>query len=630
MDDIYKKLSDMETEMRAASYGYAFPVVTGSDITKVWSLRKAGLGILSNMPGDLKPVPVIEDTAVAPDLLPDYMDDFTKMLESLGLECVYYAHIGTGELHLRPILNLKDPKHIELFRTVALETAKLVKKYRGSLSGEHGDGRLRGEFIPLMMGETIYELFKEIKSVWDPNRIFNANKIVDTPPMNSNLRYTPGQITREIDTIFDFSFTGGFLRTAEKCNGSGDCRKSHIIGGTLCPSFQATRNEKHVTRARANMLREIITHSEKTNPFDDKSLYEILDLCLVCKACKSECPSGVDVAKMKMEFLQHYYDAHGIPMRSRAIAYLPRVHKLGAPIAGIINFFMKNKLTSGMVKSIIRFAPEREFPLMHKLSLNKWTKQYAQQLAPINSHKTIYLFNDEFTNYLDANVGIAAIQFFSSLGYKVIIPHTKESARTWLSKGLLRTAKKIVNYNIEVLKDLINEDSPLVGLEPSAILGFRDEYPDLANPENKEAAIHLSKHAMMFEEFVAKEIDAGHIHSDMFTNEAQNLLFHGHCQQKAIATTACTKKVLSLPPNYKVEEIPSGCCGMAGSFGYEKEHYKTSMDIGELVLFPAVRNATKETIIVAGGTSCRCQIKDGTNVDALHPAEVLNIALKKS
>ena len=626
-DELDNLAGEMEKEMLSAGYGYAFPVITGSDMKKVWDLRKAGLGVLSNMPGDEKPVAVIEDTAVTPDALPDYMKDFADMLEKLDLKCVYYAHIGTGELHLRPILNLKDPKHVELFRTVALETAKLVKKYRGSLSGEHGDGRLRGEFIPLMMGDKIYNLFKELKNVWDPLNIFNANKIVDTPPMNTNLRYKPGKPTREVDTVFDFSANGGYLRTAEKCNGSGDCRKSHVIGGTLCPSFQATRDEKHLTRARANMLREIITNSDKTNPFDSEELYEILDLCLLCKACKSECPSGVDVAKMKMEFLQHYYDEHGIPLRSRAVAYLPKVHKAGAPFYAIMNFFMKNKLSSSLVKKIIRFAPEREFPLMQKISIKKWAKQNASLLVPQKPIKTIYLFNDEFSNYLDSSVGISAIQFFSRLGYKVIIPHTKESARTWLSKGLIRTAKKIANKNIEILKDLITDDSPLVGLEPSAILGFRDEYPDLATSENKIAAKNISKNAMLFEEFVEKEMEAGNINSEMFTDEDCTLLFHGHCQQKAIATTSCTQKTLSLPKNYHVEEIPSGCCGMAGSFGYEKEHYKISMDIGEMVLFPAIRKADSNTIIVASGTSCRCQIKDGTNVDALHPAEILNKAL---
>ncbi|HOE05638.1 MAG TPA: FAD-linked oxidase C-terminal domain-containing protein [Bacteroidales bacterium] len=629
MQEIEILAARMEADMREHGYGYAFPMITGSDIPRVWDLRKAGLGVLSNMPGDRKPVPVIEDTAVAPRLLPQYMHEFEEILKKLKLDCIYYAHIGTGELHLRPVLNLKDKNDVELFRSIALETALLVKKYKGSLSGEHGDGRLRGEFIPLVLGNKIYGLLKELKDVWDPKHIFNPNKIVDTPPMNSSLRYEPGMKLPEIETIFDFSSTGGMLRTAEKCNGAGDCRKTHIIGGTLCPSFQYTRDEKHSTRARANTIREIMTTSDEANPFASKEIYDVLDLCLVCKACKSECPSGVDVAKLKMEFLQHYYDVHGIPLRSRAIAYLPKIHKLVSPIPGIANFFLGNRFFSGIMKKIIKFAPQRNFPLMHRPSLKRWVKKYTGEIQTGSPIKTVYLFNDEFTNYLDANTGIAAIQLLNRLGYRVIIPKTAESARTWLSKGLVRTARKLANRNIELLKDLISEDTPLVGLEPSALLGFRDEFPDLAYPHNKEAALKMAKHCLLFEEFIVGEMEKGNISSEMFTDEAKTLKFHGHCQQKAVSTTIATRKALSLPVNYSVSEIPSGCCGMAGSFGYEKEHYDVSMGIGEMVLFPAIRNSEPGTIVVASGTSCRCQIDDGTGVKALHPAEVLWMALKK-
>jgi FAD/FMN-containing dehydrogenase/Fe-S oxidoreductase len=622
-EEIELAANQMEDEMRSAGYGYHFPMITGSDIPKVWDLRKAGLGILYNMPGDKKPVPVIEDTAVHPEVLPDYMADFGKLIDEYKLECVYYAHIATGELHLRPVLDLKKAKDIELFHTIALETAKLVKKYRGSLSGEHGDGRLRGEFIPIMMGDKVYQLFKDIKDNWDPEHRFNPNKIVDTPPMNSSLRYEPGKKTREIETVFDFSETDGILRAAEKCNGSGDCVKTHLVGGTMCPSFMATRDEKDSTRARANMLREILTNNPADNPFNSKELKEVLDLCLVCKACKSECPSSVDVAKLKMEFLQHYYDANGIPLRSRAIAYLPRIHKLSAGFPRLTNFFLSNKLTGTLVKSIIKFAPQRDFPPMANKNLGRYMKSYIQEIQPEKRRGKVYLFKDEFTNFLDSSVGIAAIQLLTRLGYEVQIPDTKESARTWLSKGFVRTAQKIANENIRRLKDIITEEAPLIGLEPSAILGFRDEYPDLAYPELKEASKSLAENALMLEEFIAREFDAGRISSDDFTDEAINVKFHGHCQQKAVAGTAATKKALSIPQNFLVEEIPSGCCGMAGSFGYEKEHYELSMKIGEMVLFPAIRNADAGTVFVAGGTSCRCQIKDGTDTDALHPAELL-------
>jgi len=625
-DVIQKHAENLEKELRENNYGYSYPIITGDDIPKVWNLRKAGLGVLQNMPGDAKPVPVIEDTAVRPEDLPAYTEDFEKIMDKFGLECVYYAHIGTGELHLRPVLNLKDEKDVELFHTVALETAKLVKKYRGSLSGEHGDGRLRGEFIPLMLGDEIYQSFVDLKNVWDPKGIFNKGKITDTPKMNSGLRYSPGQKTKELETVFDFSLTGGFLRTAEKCNGSGDCRKSEIIGGTLCTSFQVTKNEENSTRARANILREVISNTEKLNPFDSKEIYKVLDLCLLCKACKSECPSGVDVAKLKMEFLQQYYDANGIPLRSRAVGYLPKVHSTFSFMPRIVNFFLKFKLSSSIAKSIIKFHPEREFPLMSSKNLNKWYKKHNSTNS--DTKKTIYLFNDEFTNYLESDIGIKAILLFESLGYTVRIPQTIESGRTWLSKGLVRTAKKVANKNIELLKDIISSDTPLIGIEPSAILSFRDEYPDLAIENNKDAAQKLAKNSYLFDEFISSEIDKGNISSDLFTDKSAKIKFHGHCQQKALITTKFTKQVLELPKNYQVEEIPSGCCGMAGSFGYEKEHYELSMKIGEMVLFPAIRAAEKETIIAAVGTSCRCQIEDGTKVKAFHPLEILYDALK--
>ena len=445
--------------------------------------------------------------------------------------------------------------------------------------------------------------------------------------MNTGLRYNPGRKTKEIKTIFNFDSSGGFLQTAEKCNGSGDCRKSHIIGGTLCPSFQATKDEKNSTRARANILRDIISNSDNEDPLDNKEIYEVLDLCLLCKACKSECPSGVDVAKLKMEFLQHYYDTNQIPLRSIAVAYLPEMHRIMSIAPSISNFFMKNKITAGLIKFVINFHQDRNFPLMSHQSLARWVNKNKEMLKPENPKKTIFLFNDEFTNYLESDLGIKTILLFTKLGYEVKISKSMVSGRTYLSKGLIRKAKNIANRNIELLKDKISENTVLVGIEPSAILSFRDEYPDLANEENKLAADELAKNSFLFDEFLASEIALGNIASSSFTTEKADIKFHGHCQQKSLITTKFTKQILSLPINYRVAEIPSGCCGMAGSFGYEKEHYELSMKIGELVLFPEIRNAKKDCIIVAVGTSCRCQIEDGTAVKALHPIEVLFNAL---
>jgi FAD/FMN-containing dehydrogenase/Fe-S oxidoreductase len=628
-EEIEKLKVLLEQEMREARLGYYFPLIIGADMGKVWALRKAALGLLSNIPGDAKPVSLVEDTAVLPQKLPMYIADFKLMLAKYNLKSVYHAHIATGELHLRPVINIKTTEGLKLFRTVATETAYLVKKYKGSLSGEHGDGRLRGEFIPIIIGDKNYNLLKQVKASFDKNNIFNPGKIVNTPAMDSSLRFEADRPVRDIETYFDFSDSQGFIRHTERCNGSGDCRKSEIIGGTMCPSYQATRDEKLTTRARANVLREFITYSKKKNPFDHKEIYEVLDLCLSCKACKSECPSNVDMAKLKAEFLQHYYLSHGVPLRTMLIANITSINKLGSVTPAVFNFFVKNKALSGIIKASTGFAAKRSIPALAKTTLIRWTKNNLTALnnALPDNAQLVYLFVDEFTNYNDFEIGKKAILLLNKLGYRVEIPKCKESGRTFLSKGLLIKAKSIAITNVESLKNCVGEQAPLIGIEPSAILTFRDEYPELV-PENlKEAARSLAKNTFMIDEFLAEEIDKGNITKEKFTQKPANIKLHGHCQQKSIASTIPTKIILSLPENYKVEEIPSGCCGMAGSFGYEKEHYDLSMKIGELVLFPAIRNANTDTLIAAPGNSCRHQIHDGTQVKALHPVEILFNAL---
>jgi FAD/FMN-containing dehydrogenase/Fe-S oxidoreductase len=612
-------------ELKAAGLGFHFPLLFGEDTNKIWSLRKAGLGLLGNMPGDKKPVPVVEDTAVDVRDLPDYIAEFDNLLTKYGLNSVHYAHAGSGEIHLRPIINLKTEEGNKMFRTIATEIAGLVKKYQGSLSGEHGDGRLRGEFIKQMVGNHNYELFKTIKKSWDPQNIFNPNKIVDTPPMNTMLRYSPGQKTPVFNTVFRF-YNQDVLQHAEQCNGSGDCRKTQLSGGTMCPSFMATKNEKDTTRARANILREFLTNSEKLNRFDHKEIYEVMDLCLSCKGCKSECPSNVDVAKLKAEFLQQYHDVHGVPFRSRLIARFNSSARIGSLAPGLYNFMMTNSFTGGIIKQVAGFAKERSMPSLSKQSLRKW---YERKLR-VRSEKLkrkVYLFCDEFTNYNDTETGIKAILLLEKLGYEVVIPEHEESGRAWLSKGLLRDAKKIANKNISVLKGLVNKENPLLGIEPSAILTFRDEYVDLADDDQLAAARELSKNVFMIDEFIAAEIKQGRLEKNLFTKEARLIKLHGHCQQKAISSVAHSVAMLSFPENYRVETIPSGCCGMAGSFGYEKEHYALSMQIGELVLLPAVRKLPEDVIIAAPGTSCRHQIKDGSGKKAFHPIEILYDAL---
>ncbi len=631
-EEIIEIAKQVEADMIAAGLGYHFPLLFGEDSKKIWTLRKAGLGLLANLPGDEKAVPVIEDTAVDVNDLPAYIRDFNEILKKHNLYSVHYAHAGSGEIHLRPIINLKTKEGNQLFRTIAEEIATLVKKYNGSLSGEHGDGRLRGEFIKQMVGEKNYGLLKEIKRTWDPDNIFNPNKIVNTPPMDTMLRYLPGQQTPAFRTIFRFH-NQDVLQHAEQCNGSGDCRKTELSGGTMCPSFMATRNEKDTTRARANILREFLTNSNKINRFDHKEIYEVMDLCLSCKGCKSECPSNVDVAKLKAEFMQHYYDANGVPFRSKLIANFSRSAKLGAIAPGIYNFMMTNGSISKLIKRFSGFATKRSMPTMYKTTLRSWYRKKSPhplkggEERVSTKQKPVYLFCDEFTNYNDTEIGIKAIQLLEKLGYEVIIPEHIESGRAWLSKGLIRKGKEIANKNIALLYPLITPETPLIGIEPSAILTFRDEYPDLASDALLEKAKSLAKNVFLIDEFIAAEIEKGNISKEQFTKEKKAVRLHGHCQQKALSSMAPSVKLLSLPENYTVETIPSGCCGMAGSFGYEKEHYDLSMKIGELILFPAVRKEADDVIIAAPGTSCRHQIKDGTGRKALHPVEVLWEAL---
>ncbi len=626
-DEIERAAAAMEAEMRDAKLGYAFPLVWGADVKRVWDLRKAGLGILSNLPGDGKPISLIEDCAVDVTRLGDFVGEIEAMLKSFGKESVYHAHIGTGELHIRPVLNLKEPEEVQLMRTIALETAHIVKRYRGSLSGEHGDGRLRGEFIPIIIGEHNYELNRQLKRAFDPHNLLNPGKITDTPPMESSLRHQPGVPTPEPETWYDFSAQGGFVRAAEKCNGSGDCRKSVAIGGTMCPSYMATGDERLTTRARANIIREMF-YTGRENPWDSPEIYEILDLCLACKGCMTECPSGVDMARLKSEFLQHYNEIHPPSLRTRMIASLPTVYRLFSSIPRIFNFFASGRLTSPVIKKITGFAAERSIPLLAPVTFRCWLRRNLHRINPAEGHDEVCLFVDEFTNHNDPEAGIATVQLLTGLGYRVVVTANAASARTYISKGFLRKARKLIIKNIEIFSPLVSESRPLVGIEPSAILGFRDEFPSLAGSEHKEEALRLSRHTYTLEEFLAREHGRGRITPDMFTAEAAEVLVHVHCQEKAVTTSRPVLDALSLPSGYSVGEIPSGCCGMAGAFGYEKEHYELSQKIGELVLFPEVRAASPATIICAPGTSCRHHVRDGTGRVALHPAEVLVKALK--
>lgn len=604
------------TELGKQRLGYAFPIIRGDDMKKVWDLRKAGLGLLSNIPGDTKPVPVIEDTAVDVQDLPNYIGDFNKILQKHDLYSVHYAHAGSGELHLRPYLNLKTEKGVKLFRTIAEEIATLVKKYEGSLSGEHGDGRLRGEFIPRMIGEENYQLLKRVKHAWDPDNIFNPGKIVDTAPMDTFLRYEKNQETPEFETMLDFSGDQGIVRSAELCNGSGDCRKSALTGGTMCPSYQATRDEKDTTRARANILREMLTHSKETNPFAQPEIKEVMDLCLSCKGCKSECPSNVDMGKLKAEWQYQSMKDVGVPFRTKMIANYGKSMERFEKVPWAFN------LTRNLSKPLLGFAGARSIPKMANQTLRSWFDKKFNSLQR-KSKKTVYFFFDEFTNYLDVEIGKKAIMLLDRMGYEVRAANHSISGRAYLSKGMLEEALELAKSNISIFHSLLKKDTCLVGIEPSAILTFRDEYPDLLRGKEKEQALKVAEKTFTIEEFLAKELGDGSLKPEDLSHEKKKILVHGHCHQKALSSMTPTMKVLKAAENFKVQMIPSGCCGMAGSFGYEKEHFDVSMKIGELVLFPKVREADDDTIILASGTSCRHQIHDGTGKVAQHIVEIL-------
>jgi FAD/FMN-containing dehydrogenase/Fe-S oxidoreductase len=626
---IEKTFAAIEAECRAAGLGYAFPAVWGADVGRVWDLRRAGQGLMNNVEGDAKPREVVEDTAVAVEDLPAYIADFDAMLKSkYGVSTVYYAHAGAGELHTRPLFNLKTEEGLRFFRGIATDVAALVKKYRGSLSGEHGDGRLRGEFIQFMVGPECYAMMRRVKETFDPHGILNPGKIIDTPPMDSSLRHSPGHAEPQYETFFDFAASSGVLAATEKCTGVGECRKSHLMGGTMCPSYMATRDEKDSTRARANVLRHALSHPDEIqNPWDSPEIADVMDLCLSCKGCKSECPSNVDMARLKAEWAQHYQDVHGVKLRSRLVANFSASMRLASLWPAAYNWVIAQPDLGRWIKKFAGFHPQRSLPPLSPVTLAAWHKQHANTTAPHYPNGRVYLFCDEFTNYNDADVGAAAVELLNRLGYEVVIPEHVDSGRAHFSKGLVREARQFALRNVELLKDVVTADAPLIGLEPSAILGFRDEYPDLVPADLKPAAKALAKNALLIDEFIARERDAGRIKRESFTTRAQTIKLHGHCHQKALSSLVPSVKMLELPVNYKVQLIPSGCCGMAGSFGYEEEHFEISQQIGELVVFPTVRKTPDDVLIAAPGTSCRHQIKDGTHRTALHPIQILRDAL---
>ena len=647
------RADSLEKELLGTGLSGVCTRVYGEAVSRVWALRKAGLGVLSGMKGDAKPVGVIEDTAVFPERLPAYMADFRAMMARIGLDCVYYGHISTGELHLRPILNLKTAEGRRKFREVAEETAALVRKHRGSLSGEHGDGRLRGEFIPLMYGEECYRMMCGVKQCWDPDGVLNMHKIVEAPGMDEYLRFEAAQsytvekqTASRLETFFNWraafdeckvegasgvrSQAHALMCSIEQCNGAGDCRKSNLIGGTMCPAFKVSGDELKTTRARANILRECLTRGEG---FDAPEVKEMLESCLACKGCRTECPSNVDMTRIRAEVLQQIYRRHGVPLRSFAVARMAMVERLGHVVWPLYNLMASWSFSSGIIKRIIRFSAERQIPTLSRRTMRVLVHRQSRELQPARPKGKVWLFADEFTNFQEAELGATFARLLNRLGYEVEIPRHVESGRAAISKGCLKLAKKFAVKNVELLKDKVSETCPLVGIEPSCILSFRDEYPDLVPEAMRRDAQRLAANSLLFDEFLMREVAAGRITADDFKEDAVDIWLHGHCHQKALVGIEKTRDILDLLKGSRVHVVPSSCCGMAGAFGYEKEHYKVSLAIGEMLLFPAVRKAVAgpggvPVLVAAPGTSCRQQILDGTGVRAVHPVEILSAWLR--
>jgi Fe-S oxidoreductase len=543
------------------------------------------------------------------------------LMERHGASAVYYGHASVGELHVRPVLSLRDPDDVRRFRAIASDVADLAGEFDASLAGEHGVGRLRAEFIEQVLGADFVGLLRRVKRAFDPEGLFNPGKIVDALPMDTDLRVVPGRPVPEIDTVLDWSAEQGLLRAAERCNGAGACRKT-AGRGTMCPSYMATGEELHSTRGRANLLRQLLSAEDPSKALSSDELHEALELCLSCKGCASECPSSVDVARMKAEFLQHHHDAHGTPLPSYVLGQFGKF----AAMARFTPTLASAVSNTALAKKVLGVDPRRVVPSFAAQTFSAWFRGHDPH-ANAGERGEVVLFVDEFTEYTDPAVGVAATEFLEAAGFAVIAPAGLDSARTQISKGLLRKARAAFEKALTVLHPHAEAGLPIVGLEPSAILGFRDEAPDLVRGEEMAArAAAVADRAVLFEEFVVQQAAEGRLDLLEFVAEPpDHILLHGHCHQKSLVGVQPSVDALQLIPGARVEVIPSGCCGMAGSFGYH--HYDVSMAIGELVLFPAVRAAAEDTVLAAPGTSCRHQIHDGTERTALHPAQILRAAI---
>lgn len=611
-EEVADKLNQFTSFVKSKGIGYAHTVVQNpQEMENVWALRKAGLGLLLSKRTYSRAIAFLEDLTVAPEHLAKMMESFQAYLKKVNKEAGIYGHVGSGCMHIRPYIDLRDPNELKLMKQMMLDVSDLILEHGGALSGEHGDGFTRSWLNEKMFGKKLYQAFKEIKKAFDPTNCMNPGKVIAEHDLLENLRLSPDMKKQKIDTFLDFSREGGIELAADLCNGNGQCRKKENL---MCPSFQVTGDEFDTTRARAQGLRAIINGRKPLDSFTSPELYKVMDLCLECKGCKTECPSSVDMAKMKSEFLYRYHQKHGYPLRSRLFGHIGAINRLFSPISGFFNF-MGNRGATKYILSLMGISPQRSLPSLAKERFSRWSKRNPSK----KSKKQVVLFNDTYTEFNAPSIGMAAQQILSKLGYEVIVPPWSCCGRPLLSKGLLPQARKKAKQLIDLLLPYARKGLPIIGLEPSCILTVMDDYASLVN---EKETLEVSKACMTLDQFLDKQVKEGAF-ALPWKDGMVTMKLHGHCHQKALVGTQPSLNVLKAIPGVTVSEIPSGCCGMAGSFGYEDEHYEFSLMVGETKLFPAIRLSEPSDLIVANGISCRGQIEHGTSRHALHLAEAI-------
>ena len=625
-EDLPPRLDALERDLKARRLGYRYyRAVDLAAQARIWSLREAALGLSMAMKDDAKALSFVEDTAVAPGRLRDYIERFLGIVARHGTTAGVYAHASVGCLHVRPVVNLKTEAGVRQFEAIASDIADLVLEFGGALSGEHGDGLIRSPFMEKMFGPVLYRAFQGVKRTFDPDGIFNPGKIVGAPPLTSNLRYGPTYQTRRPTTYFDYSEYGGLSGAVEMCSGLGACRKK--LDGTMCPSYMATREEKHSTRGRANALRLAMAGKLGETGLGDEGVREVLDLCLECRACKAECPVGVDVARFKSEFLADYWSRHGTPLRARFLGGIHGVSRWASRFAPVSTWMAQSAPGRWMAEALLGIDSRRTPPA--------WARRtFRQEFDPAGSalsqtHVTTRIFVDTFTNYYNPQVGMAGARVLRVAGLQVGLAPNGCCGRPMISQGLLAQARAAAEFNTKTLYPLTQSGTRFVFFEPSCLSAMREDVPSLLRGEAQQHAAAVAAQSILFEDLLEQQLDR-QPSAVTFAPRPGTIVLHGHCHQKAMGLLPPAKALLSRIPQASVVDLDAGCCGMAGSFGYAAEHFDVSRAIGERRLLPAARHLEPADVLVAAGVSCRHQIADFTSARALHPAELLGTLVQET